>query len=123
MALRTEFQFTLPKGYVDKDGNLHKEGVMRLATAADEIHPMKDLRVRSNQAYLVIVLLSRVITRLGNLTDSEITPNVIEGLFSADLAYLQRFYKQINEEGASTLAMTCPECNHAFEVDLGTPGE
>lgn len=120
MALQTEFQFTLPRGFVDKDGNLHKEGVMRLATAADEIYPLKDMRVKSNQAYLVVVLLSRVITRLGSL--SEVNPSVIEGLFSADLAYLQDFYRQINENGTGYRATTCPECNHSYEVDLGHPG-
>jgi hypothetical protein len=121
MTLRTEFQFALPRGYVDRDGNLHKEGVMRLATAADEISPMKDMRVKSNQAYLVIILLSRVVTRLGTFTD--ITPGVIEGLFSADLAYLQEFYRQINENGTSSREVSCPECNHNFEVDIGNPGE
>lgn len=121
MTLRTEFQFTLPRGFVDREGNLHKEGVMRLATAADEILPMKDMRVKSNQAYLVIVLLSRVITKLGTLTD--ITSNMIEGLFSADLAYLQEFYQQINEDGTSSREVSCPECDHKFEVDIGNPGE
>ena len=121
MVLQTEFAFTLPRGYVDKEGNVHKEGVMRLATALDEIQPMKDMRVRSNQAYLVIVLLSRVITRLGTI--AEITPGIIEGLFSADLAYLQEFYRQINEEGTSSRPVTCPECNHGFEVDIGSLGE
>ncbi|MBE0480417.1 MAG: phage tail assembly protein [Dehalococcoidia bacterium] len=121
MTLQTEFEFTLPRGYVDSEGNLHRDGVMRLATAADEIYPLKDMRVKSNQAYLVIVLLSRVITRLGTLTS--ITPAVVERLFSADLAYLQDFYRQINENGSSHLLATCPECNHRFEVDLGVPGE
>ncbi len=121
MTLQTEFEFTLPRGYVDKEGNLHKKGVMRLATAADEIYPLKDMRVKANQAYLVIVLLSRVITRLGTLT--EITPTVIEGLFSADLAYLQEFYRQINEEGTTHKKVTCPQCNHNFEVDIASPGE
>jgi len=120
MTLRTEFQFTLPRGYADKDGNLHKEGVMRLATAADEIIPMKDMRVKSNQAYLVIILLSRVITRLGTLTD--ISTGVVEGLFSADLAYLQEFYQQINENGTSNREVSCPECEHKFEVDIGNLG-
>lgn len=120
MTLQTEFEFTLPRGYVDQEGNLHKRGVMRLATAADEIYPLKDVRVQANQAYLVILLLSRVITQLGTL--GGITPEVIEGLFSADLAYLQDFYRQINEEGASTRAVTCPGCNHSFEVDIGNPG-
>ena len=119
-ALQTEFDFTLPRGYVDSDGNVHRNGIMRLATAADEITPLKDSRVKSNQAYLVIVLLSRVITRLGSVTS--ITPTVIEKLFSADLAYLQDFYRQINENGSSQRLATCPECNHNFEVDFGSPG-
>ena len=121
MALQTEFEFTLPRGYVDGDGSLHKDGVMRLATAADEIYPLKDMRVKANQAYLVIVLLSRVITKLGTVTG--ITPTVVEKLFSADLAYLQDFYRQINENGSSHRLATCPECSHNFEVDFGSPGE
>lgn len=92
--LQTEFEFTLPMGYVDADGNVHKDGVMRLATAADEILPLRDPRVQNNPAYLVVILLSRVITRLGTL--SQVTPQVIEGLFAADLAYLQDRYNIIN---------------------------
>lgn len=120
MALQTEFEFNLPRGYVDKDGNLHKKGVMRLATAADEIFPLKDMRVKSNQAYLVIVLLSRVITKLGTLED--INTGVVEQLFSADLAYLQEFYRQINENGTSLISATCPQCNHGFAVDMSRLG-
>jgi len=120
MSLQTEFEFTLPRGYVDRDGNLHREGVMRLATAMDEIAPLRDLRVRSNQAYLVIILLSRVIVKLGTL--SQVTSGVIENLFAADLAYLQAFYRQINEQGASTLSLSCPECGAEFEVDLADLG-
>jgi len=120
MTLQTEFEFTLPRGYVDTEGNLHKQGVMRLATAADEIFPLKDLRVKSNEAYLVIVLLSRVITKLGTL--KSINTGIIEGLFSADLAYLQEFYRQINENGTSMIPASCPECNHEFEVNLGQLG-
>ena len=120
MSLQTEFDFTLPRGYVDRDGNLHREGVMRLATAMDEIAPLRDLRVRSNQAYLVIILLSRVIVKLGTL--SQVTSGVIENLFAADLAYLQAFYRQINEDGASTLSLSCPECSAQFEVDLADLG-
>lgn len=112
--LQTEFDFTLPRGYVDKDGNLHKEGMMRLATAADEILPMKDPRVQANQAYLVVILLSRVITKLGTL--EYINPNIIENLFAADLSYLQDFYRQINENGTTMLNVTCPKCDHKFEV-------
>jgi len=120
MTLQTEFEFTLPRGFVDTEGNLHKQGVMRLATAADEIFPLKDLRVKSNEAYLVIVLLSRVITKLGNL--KSVNTGVIEGLFSADLAYLQEFYRQINENGTSMVQTSCPECNHNFEVNFGQLG-
>jgi hypothetical protein len=120
MSLQTEFEFTLPRGYVDAEGNLHRRGIMRLATAMDEIAPLRDLRVRSNEAYLVIVLLSRVIVRLGTL--SQVTPNMIEGLFAADLAYLQTFYRQINEQGASVIAVTCPECQAEIEVDLADLG-
>jgi len=120
MSLQTEFEFTLPRGYVDPAGNLHRTGVMRLATAMDEIAPLRDLRVRSNQAYLVIILLSRVIVRLGNL--SQVSTSIIESLFAADLAYLQAFYRQINEQGTSVVELTCPECNNKFELDLAELG-
>jgi hypothetical protein len=96
-GLQTEFEFTLPRGYVDPDGTLHKKGTMRLATAMDEIAPMRDPRVRANQAYLVIILLARVITKLGSVDN--IDTGIIENLFSADLAYLQDFYRRINELG------------------------
>ena len=120
MTLQTEFEFTLPRGYVDKEGNLHKKGVMRLATAMDEIAPLRDLRVRANDAYLVIILLSRVIVQLGTL--DRVTPRVVENLFAADLAYLQTFYRRINEEGMTTVTVTCPECQTEFEVDLADLG-
>ncbi|MEH2361628.1 hypothetical protein [Nostoc sp.] len=90
----TEFEITLPKGYLDSDGNLHRKGIMRLSTAIDEIAPLRDLRVKSNPAYATIIILSRVITRLGAL--SEITPAIVENFFSQDLNYLQDFYRQIN---------------------------
>ncbi|HSJ57009.1 MAG TPA: phage tail assembly protein [Anaerolineae bacterium] len=121
MSLQTEFEFTLPRGYVDQAGNLHRTGVMRLATAMDEIAPLRDLRVRSNQAYLVIILLSRVIVRLGDL--AQVTTSVIENLFAADMAYLQAFYRQINEQGTSVMELTCPECSQKFELDLAELGE
>jgi hypothetical protein len=120
MSLQTEFEFTLPRGYVDRDGTLHRQGVMRLATAMDEIVPLRDLRVRSNQAYLVIILLSRVVVKLGTLP--QVTTNVIENLFAADLAFLQAFYRRINEEGVSTITVTCPECQTEIEVDLAELG-
>lgn len=94
-GLQTEFEFTLPIGYVSPDGAVHKKGRMRLATAMDEIAPLRDPRVKANQAYLVIILLSRVITRLGTLEN--IDTHVVENLFSADLSYLQEFYRKINE--------------------------
>ena len=119
-ALKTEFEFTLPRGYVDADGNLHKTGIMRLSTALDEIAPLRDPRVKSNQAYLVIILLARVITRLGQIT--EVTPHQVEGLFSSDLAYLQRFYRQINESGDTHVPVQCPQCSTQFEVDFGSLG-
>jgi hypothetical protein len=119
-GLQTEYEFTLPKGYVDRDGTLHRQGVMRLATALDEITPMRDLRVKSNPAYLVIILLSRVITRLGGI--ASINTQVIENLYAADLAYLQAFYRQINEAGSSVITVTCPNCNTDIEVDLATLG-
>ncbi|MEC4814787.1 MAG: hypothetical protein SAK29_16125 [Scytonema sp. PMC 1069.18] len=97
----TEFEFTLPKGYLDSDGNLHRKGIMRLSTAIDEIAPLRDPRVKSNPAYATIIILSRVITRLGAL--SEITPAIVENFFSQDLNYLQDFYRQINGlENATT---------------------
>ena len=117
MAFKTEYEFNLPKGFVDKDGNVHKKGVMRLATAKDEILPLQDYRVQNNRAYLVIILLSRVIEKLGDL--QSINPSIIEGLFSTDLAYLQDFYRRINEEGTSAVKVKCPACGHDFEVDLG----
>lgn len=118
--LQTEFSFTLPRGYVDAEGNLHREGVMRLATAYDEIAPMKDPRVQANPGYLVIILLSRVITKLGDL--EYINPKTIEGLFAADLAFLQDFYRRVNENGHNRLAVACPHCEGTFEVEVGGMG-
>jgi hypothetical protein len=120
MTMQTEFEFTLPRGYVDGEGNLHKQGRMRMATAMDEIVPLRDLRVTSNQAYLAVILLARVITKLGSLP--AVNTGVIENLFSADFAYLQDFYRRINEDGTAKVATTCPECNHRFEVDFGHLG-
>jgi hypothetical protein len=118
--LQTEFPFTLPRGYVDPEGNLHREGVMRLATAADEILPLKDPRVQSNPAYLLVILLSRVVTRLGAV--DVVNPKVIEGLFAADLTYLQDFYRHINENGHTRLPTQCPHCGEQFEMELSSQG-
>ena len=95
-SFQTEIEFELPKGYVDDAGTLHRRGVMRLATAADEILPLRDPRVQQNEAYLAVIVLARVIVRLGSLT--EIHTGVIEGLYASDLAYLQRLYEKINRD-------------------------
>jgi hypothetical protein len=116
MALQTEYEFALPKGYIDKEGALHQSGVMRLATAADEILPMKDPRVKQNPAYLAVIVLARVITRLGDV--EMITPKVVEDLFSADVAYLQDFYQRINQNGTTEITAKCPKCESKFEVDV-----
>src|SRR5436309_15982869 len=115
-TLRTEFSFELPRGYVDAEGNVHRRGIMRLATARDEILPQRDPRVRDNEAYLTVLLLSRVVTRLG--TVPQVTSGTIEGLFASDLAFLQDLYRRINQEGHTQAAVTCPDCKHQFTVDM-----
>ncbi|MHC4389987.1 MAG: phage tail assembly protein [Planctomycetota bacterium] len=121
MAFQTKFEFTLPKGYVDKEGKVHRKGVMRLATAKDEIAPLTDPRVQKSRAYLVIILLARVIDKLGDMKD--VTTDVVENLFSADLSYLQDIYRRINEDGTTVVAMRCPHCAQDFDYDLGMLGE
>ncbi|BCJ56892.1 hypothetical protein [Micromonospora endophytica] len=115
-TLRTEFPFELPRGYVDGTGTVHRDGVMRLATARDELVPLRDDRVRENPAYLTVVLLSRVITRIGTVVD--IHPGVVEDLFASDLAFLQDMYRRINSEGHTRASVVCPECQHRFAVEL-----
>jgi hypothetical protein len=114
--LRTEFAFELPRGYVDGAGTVHRTGAMRLATARDELVPLRDDRVRENPQYLTVVLLARVITRLGSLTD--IHAGIVEDMFAADLAFLQDLYRRINSEGHTRAGVGCPECGHRFEVDM-----
>ena len=118
--LQTEFAFSLPIGYVDADGATHKEGVMRMATAFDEIAPLRDPRVQSNPAYLLVILLSRVIVKLGSL--DYINPKTIEGLFASDLAYLQEVYRRINENGHNRISTQCPHCEQTFEVEISNMG-
>ena len=117
--LQTEHDFTLPMGYLDKDGTLHRDGVMRLATAADEILPMRDPRVQKNAAYLAVILLSRVVARIGPI--QPVTPNVIEGLFAADLAYLQALYNEVNRVDERS-TVVCPQCEHAFALEDALAG-
>lgn len=116
--LQTEFEFTLPQGYVDGDGTLHREGKMRLANAADEIEPLQDPRVQSNSSYLTIILLSRVITELGEL--DSVNKAVVEDLFVKDLEYLQNLYARINNQGSNAVGTVCPDCGHEFDVDATT---
>lgn len=114
--METEFEFELPRGYVDANGEVHKRGVMRLANAADEILPLRDLKVQQNPGYLTIILLARVITKLGTL--STVNTRVIEGLFTMDLAYLQDLYQRINMSEMPVYRVTCPHCNQELEVPL-----
>jgi hypothetical protein len=114
--MRTEVPFTLPMGYVDGHGNVHREGRMRLATARDEIEPLGEAEVRQNQAYLSVLLVARTVTRIGEIT--EITPELVEGLYAGDFDHLQRLYERINSNGESVGVVTCPNCSHQFEVDM-----
>jgi hypothetical protein len=121
-GLQTEFAFELPVGFLDDNGQVHREGTMRLARARDEILPLRDPRVRDNEAYLTVLLLARTITRLG--TVRSITPVVIESLFTPDLAFLQDLYRRVNSEGHTRASVTCPSCQTDFTVDMagGAPG-
>lgn len=114
--MRTEVAFTLPRGYVDPAGGVHRDGTMRLATARDEIEPLRDADVRRNQAYLSVLLLARTVTRIGEITG--ITPELVEGLYAGDFDHLQRLYERINSNGEAVGVVNCPECAHEFEVDL-----
>ena len=122
-GLRTEFAFELPVGYLDDDGTLHREGTMRMARARDEIAPLRDPRVRDNEAYLTVLLLPRTLSRIGSV--STITPGVIASLFAPDLAFLQDLYRRVNQEGHTRASVSCPSCRTDFTVDVagGAPGE
>ena len=120
LTMRTEFPFALPRGYVDASGTVHRDGVMRLATARDELVPLRDDRVRENSAYLTVVLLARVVTRIGTVDDVHV--GVIEDLFASDLAFLQDMYRRINQEGHTRATVRCPACEHDFAVDVAAGG-
>lgn len=115
-TLRTEYAFTLPRGYVDARGEVHRHGVMRLATARDELEPLRDPAVRDNEAYLTVLLLARVVMRIGDMT--EISPALIEGLYAADFDHLQRLYERVNTGEEMVGRVDCPSCGVEFEVDL-----
>jgi len=114
--MQTEISFTLPLGYVDDRGQKHRQGTMRLATARDEIEPLRDPNVRANGAYLSVLLLARTVTRIGTVTD--ITPALMERLFAADFDHLQRIYERVNSDGEAVGVVGCPHCAERFEVDL-----
>ena len=117
MPFQTEIEFRLPRGYMDEDGTLHHEGVMRLATAADEILPLKDPRVQANPAYLTVIVLSRVVTKLGGLPD--VNTRIIENLYASDVSYLQSLYQKLNSNGNGNghRKVACPNCSE--EIDIG----
>ena len=123
MEFQTEFPFTLPKGFVDREGRVHKEGIMRMANSGDEILPLKDPRVQQNPGYLTIILLARVITRLGTLPT--VDTRVVEGLYTMDLAYLQDLYERINTMEIPTYQGICPHCgkNVAIPVNFMEAGD
>jgi hypothetical protein len=126
MSLQTEVPFTLPIGVAGTDGELQREGVMRLATARDEIQPLASADVRRNEAYLGVVLLARTVLSIGSIT--EVTTELIEGLYAADFDHLQRLYERLNTDSDAVAEVSCPECRHDFDVDLtaiqdGPPGK
>ncbi|MGI8683974.1 MAG: hypothetical protein ACR2MO_02540 [Acidimicrobiales bacterium] len=114
----TEFDFVLPRGFVDQNGAVHRTGTMRLATARDELVPLSDDRVKFNPAFLSVVLLGRVVTRLGTLEGDAVNSRVMEQLFASDVAFLQDLYKRINNEGSTHTTVTCPSCQEQLTVDL-----
>lgn len=121
--MQTSFDFVLPRGYVDGQGVVHREGTMRLATARDELMPLLDPKVREHEAFMSLVLLARVVTRLGTLP--QVDDQVIGGLWATDLAFLQDLYRRINTEGTTVAEVTCPHCSQLVMVDVGggAPGE
>lgn len=116
MAFQTEFPFVLPKGYLDDGGVLHRDGVMRLANAADEILPLRDPRVQQNPGYITIILLARVITKLGDLP--AVDTRTIEHLYTMDLAYLQDLYQRINTMDIPTYKGVCPHCGKEIDIPV-----
>lgn len=118
--MQTEYEFTLPRGYIDGSGTNHRQGRMRLATALDEIEPVQDPRVLANESYLPVLLLSRVITQLGTI--NTITPGIVESMFASDLAYLQELYLQLNSPESLVVTTTCPNCQHRFNLQVAPLG-
>lgn len=120
MELQTVYPFRLPRGYVDGSGTLHREGQMRLATAGDELSALRDPRVKADESYMNPLILSKVITMLGTL--KEVTPEVIEGLFVADMEFLQDMYDTINKADKPQIQVTCPHCGKQFVDTINFQG-
>ncbi len=120
MELQTVYPFRLPKGYLDAEGTLHREGQMRLATAGDELSALRDARVKADPNYMTALVLSRVVTALGTLR--EITPEVMEGLFVGDMEFLQDMYETVNKVDAPKLQLTCPHCGQSFTDAINFQG-
>lgn len=120
MMMQTVYKFTLPRGYIDSSGTNHRQGMMRLATALDEIEPAQDPRVIANESYLPVLLLSRVITQLGTI--DSVTPGIVESMFASDLAYLQELYLQLNSPESLVVTTTCPNCQHRFNLQVSPIG-
>jgi len=118
--MQTEFDFLLPRGYIDRDGTVHRNGRMRLALAIDEVDVANDPRVETNPAYVPILLLSRVITQLGSVT--AVTPQIIEHMFASDLVYLQELYLRLNSGEKLTVGAVCPTCQAAFTLQVSPLG-
>ena len=121
MSFQTEFTFTLPRGYIDSFGEIHQEGQMRLATALDEIEAMQHPRVQANPAYLPVILLGKVLTRLGSLP--AVTPQVVESLFASDLAYLEDLYQRLNSPETVVVGAVCPHCHNTFQLQVAPLGQ
>lgn len=120
MTMQTEVAFTLPRGYLDESGQIHQHGRMRLALSIDEVQTMNDPRVQSNEAYLPILLLSRVITQLGSIT--AVTPHLLERMFASDMAYLQDLYMHLNNGEKLMIGAQCPSCSQRFQVQVSPVG-
>jgi len=118
--MQTEFEFTLPRGFVDGAGEVHRHGRMRLATAVDEIEAVEHPQVQAKESYLPVILLSRVVTQLGALP--EITPQIIGGLFASDLAYLQDLYLRLNSSAPVMVGTVCPYCSHELQLQVAPLG-
>ncbi len=120
MELQTVYPFRLPKGYLDGEGTLHREGRMRLATAGDELSALRDPRVKADESRLNALILSRVVTMLGTL--EEVTPEVVEGLFISDMEFLQNMYDTINKAEKPQIQVTCPHCGEKFVDTINFQG-